>query len=307
MNSCGFLFKNKKDMKEQINNAVDWLKEQPVKGCITGSCLLEYFEGQDVDCFLYDEKSFNELCFAMHHSALFTQTVPLEKWKWDQYRTRNNSTFYKFGLITIKFTYNTCVEVNVILKKEARDVFAVMSSFDLDIICKGYDIQTKKYLDLSKRETVAGSEFDFKKGFRAAVKEYKNQSQDNWVSVEDRLPNKDCDVCGGEGWLYDEELHKTRKRVTTPPTWQAGIEQQVDFAILNIPYVIYYFKDYVNPTELDRIIEVDSDSDGNPVRPIVKRDIFNITLAEPFRDLNGRIEYWRCAVKKEELRYGRTL
>lgn len=137
-------------MKEQINNAIEWIKEQPVKGCITGSCLLDYFEGQDIDIFVYDEKSFNELLFAMHHSPMFTQLNELERWKWDQYRTKNNSTFYKFGLITLKFNYNTCVEVNVILKKKCKDIFSVLSSFDLDIICKGYDLETKRSLDLSE-------------------------------------------------------------------------------------------------------------------------------------------------------------
>jgi hypothetical protein len=137
-------------MKEQINNAIDWVKEQPVKGCITGSCLLDYFEGQDIDCFVYDEKSFNKLLFAMHHNPMFTILDPLEQWKFDQYINKNNSTFYKFGLITIKFNYNTCVEINVILKKKAMDIFSVLSSFDLDIICKGYDIETKQYLNLSE-------------------------------------------------------------------------------------------------------------------------------------------------------------
>ena len=94
-------------MKEQINNAIDWIKEQPIKGCITGSCLLEYFEGQDIDVFTYDEKSFNKILFAMHHNDMFTILDPLEKWKFEQYINKNNSTFYKFGLITIKFNYNT--------------------------------------------------------------------------------------------------------------------------------------------------------------------------------------------------------
>lgn len=120
-------------------------------------------------------------------------------------------------------------------------------------------------------------------------------------------PQKDHEICGGEGWIYNEELHKVRRRITTPPPGQAGLEQQADFAIMNVPYVIYYFKHYVNPTELDRIVEIDNNEDGSPVNPYVKRSIYNITMAEPFRDINGRIEYWRCAVKKEELRYGRTL
>lgn len=137
-------------MKEQINEAVDWIKTQPVNGCITGSCLLEYFPKQDIDVFVYDEKSFNKLLFAMEHNSMFTQLDKLEEWKWHQYRDKNESTFWKFGLITIKFYYNTCVEVNVIFKKKATDIFSVLSSFDLDIICKGYDIQTGQLLDLSE-------------------------------------------------------------------------------------------------------------------------------------------------------------
>ena len=41
-------------MKEQISNVIDFLKGTDVAGCITGSCLLGYFEGQDVDVFLYN-------------------------------------------------------------------------------------------------------------------------------------------------------------------------------------------------------------------------------------------------------------
>jgi hypothetical protein len=137
-------------MKENINTVIEWLKEQPIKGCITGSCLLDYFEGQDVDIFVYDEKSFTKLLFSMYHNKMFTILDPLEKWKFEQYIDKNNSTFFKFGLVTIKFMYNTCVPVNIVLKKNCSNVFSVISSFDLDIICKGYDIETKQYMDLSE-------------------------------------------------------------------------------------------------------------------------------------------------------------
>ncbi len=139
-------------MKEQISNAVEWLKEQPIKGCITGSALLEYFEGQDVDIFVYDEKSFTKLLFAMYHSPMFTILDPIEKWKFEQYINKNQDNFYKFGLITIKFTYNTCVPINIVLKKSCTNIFSILSTFDMDIIAKGYDIETKQYLDLSQND-----------------------------------------------------------------------------------------------------------------------------------------------------------
>jgi len=139
-------------MKEHIDEVVQWLKEQPIKGCITGSCLLDYFEGQDVDIFVYDEKSFAKAIFAMHHNDMFNILDPMEKWKFDQYINKNEKTFFKFGLVTIKFTYNTCVPVNIILKKNCTNIFSVLSSFDMDIISKGYDIETKQYLDLSENK-----------------------------------------------------------------------------------------------------------------------------------------------------------
>ena len=136
-------------MKESIDKVIDWLKVQPVKGCITGSCLLDYFEGQDVDVFLYDEKSFTKLLFAMHHNDMFTILDPLEKWKFDQHINKNQSN-NKFGITTIKFTYNTCIPVNLVLKSFCSNIFSVMSSFDMDIITKGYDIETKQFMDLSE-------------------------------------------------------------------------------------------------------------------------------------------------------------
>ncbi len=85
------------------------------------------------------------------------------------------------------------------------------------------------------------------------------------------------------------------------------MESQAEFAIMTVPYVVYYFKYYVRPKEVDKIIEIDTDDKtGKAIRPFVRRDVYNITFSEPFRDQNGRIEYWRCAVKKEVLRYGGT-
>jgi hypothetical protein len=141
-------------MKEQIENLIQWIKQQPIKGCITGSCLLDYFEGQDVDIFVYDEKSFNLILYTMHLSPMFTILDKLEEWKFKKYLTESDSYKGKQKLQTYKFKYNTCVDVNVILKDKCTDVFSVLSSFDMDIICKGYDIQTKQVLDLTNGSTL---------------------------------------------------------------------------------------------------------------------------------------------------------
>ena len=139
-------------MKNHINNAIEILKKQEVNGCITGSCLLDYFEGQDVDLFVYDKSSFNKLLFFMHYNPMFTILDPLEQHKFDDYINNDKSSLEQLGLITIKFKYNLLVDINVIFKKFHKNCFDVISNFDLDIIATGYDIKTGKILSL--RETV---------------------------------------------------------------------------------------------------------------------------------------------------------
>lgn len=136
-------------MKEHIDYVIEYLKKQPIKGCITGSCLLGYFENQDVDLFVYDEKSFTKILFNLYYNNNFLILDPLEKWKLDQYLNKEHGKA-SFGITTIKFVYNTCIPVNVIFKKGCINAFSVLASFDMDIICKAYDIETRQYLDLSE-------------------------------------------------------------------------------------------------------------------------------------------------------------
>lgn len=137
-------------MKEQFDNVIEWIKTQDIDGCITGSCLLEYFEGADVDVFTYNEAAFTKLIYAMYYNPMFTILDPLEKWKFtDWTETANKGSLKKLGLVSLKFTYNTCIEVNVIFKEKNNSVFDVISSFDMNIVCKGIDLKTKQVLDLT--------------------------------------------------------------------------------------------------------------------------------------------------------------
>lgn len=144
-------------MREHINNAITILKEQDINGCITGSCLLDYFPDQDIDLFCYDTSSFNKVLFFMHYNPLFLILDPLEKHKFDEYINDNKSSLDKLGLITIKFKYNLCVDVNIIFKKFNKNCFDVISNFDLDIITTAYDIKTKQTLSLRETTGLVGT------------------------------------------------------------------------------------------------------------------------------------------------------
>lgn len=152
-------------MREHIDNAIELLKKQEVNGCITGSCLLDYFEGQDIDVFMYDKSSFNKLLFFMHYNPMFTILDPLEKHKFDQYINNDNSSLDSLGLITIKFKYNLIIDINVIYKKYNKNVFDVISNFDLDIIATGYDIKTGETLSLRKTTGFQGTWNKFNTAF----------------------------------------------------------------------------------------------------------------------------------------------
>jgi len=136
-------------MKEHINNVTHWLKAQKLKGCITGSCMLnQYFDGMDVDWFAYNKQSFTQMFYAMWYNPEFQILDKLELWKAEKFMNQDND-FYKTGVQTIKFYYNTCIEINIILKKNANNIFSVLSSFDMDLVTVGYDTYLEQKLDLS--------------------------------------------------------------------------------------------------------------------------------------------------------------
>lgn len=138
-------------MKEQQQKLIDYIKTIQVKGCITGSCLLpDYYEKSDVDIFLYDSASFIKLYYTLRLNPMFTILDPLELWKASMIETKdfvNNK--HHTGVTTIKLVFNTCIDINIILKKNCTNIFSVLSSFDMDLISKGYDLESKQYLDLS--------------------------------------------------------------------------------------------------------------------------------------------------------------
>lgn len=140
-------------MKKQFEDALEYAKTIEIEGCITGSCLLGFFEeekGQDIDIFCYNLPSFTKIFYELYHNKMFTILDPVEIWKADMFMNKEQFNKHVSGVQTIKFMYNTCIPVNIVLKKNANNIFSVLSSFDLDIICKGYDLASKQYLDLSQ-------------------------------------------------------------------------------------------------------------------------------------------------------------
>ena len=124
----------------------------------------------------------------------------------------------------------------------------------------------------------------------------KQYSDDNSKYNEPKLR---CPICHGEGWVYEDELHLARRRLVSPEIGLAAQEQLSDIGWFNINYICFYFQHYVNPAKGDKIIEIELDSKGDPVRPFKQLELYRVAVAEPFRDQLGRIEFWRCSAKLE--------
>lgn len=142
-------------MKEQFKKALEWAMSRDIKGCVTGSALLKYFdEKSDIDIFCYDQASFLKLYYEMYYDPMFQILDKIELWKAQQIMTKDFFINKHFtGVTSLKFTYNTCINLNIVLKKGYDNVFAVLSSFDINLVCKAYDLSTKKYLDLTEGST----------------------------------------------------------------------------------------------------------------------------------------------------------
>jgi hypothetical protein len=110
---------------------------------------------------------------------------------------------------------------------------------------------------------------------------------------------ENCPYCSGDGWIYSDELYLARRRLVAPDIGLTREEEMAPVGIMNVQSIMYYFQYYVNPKKEDRIIEIQLDDDQQPVRPIVHTEVFKVNVAESLRDINGRIEYWRCAVEME--------
>ena len=108
-----------------------------------------------------------------------------------------------------------------------------------------------------------------------------------------------CTICHGEGWVYQDEPYLMRRRLVEAAESLAMAQKMTDIGFMTVNYIVFYMQYYINPKKDDKIIELHLNDCANPITPWKFREIYKIAVAEPFRDENGRIEYWRCAAKLE--------
>ena len=101
-----------------------------------------------------------------------------------------------------------------------------------------------------------------------------------------------CDICDGEGYLFDDEVVVGYKmiqfQITDTEPYHAWGKNTVSRNLI-------YLESHELPSRFDKIIEPVIDEDGFVQTPIRLLRRHNIHQAEWLRADNGRLEYIRCA------------
>ena len=152
--------------------------------------------------------------------------------------------------------------------------------------------------------TFDGSSQEVAKSQPCIIRGMRRDNQDKKIPCEcqdpiSREPDKDrlCPICLGEGFKWDETLSKMYKVLRSPKEVLLGPGST------NVPSVIFYMRHNANITREDKIVELVLDSEGLPVQPYKRRDVFKIIHLDQLRLDNGRLEYLRLVTIREDVKH----
>jgi len=161
-----------------------------------------------------------------------------------------------------------------------------------------------KELDLRKEfhEFLFGSATEVPKGQVGILRRMRKDDNGNLIPcacVDKKTGEPDldtfCPYCHGEGYIYDEEWIAYYRVLVSSQEGMVRKNQAHRAGMSNIPFVFFYLEYNVEPSRVDKIVEVSRDVDGGVLLPYTEEAIYPIATLEPFRSDSGRIEYWRLA------------
>ena len=125
------------------------------------------------------------------------------------------------------------------------------------------------------------------------------------VDETTKEPDKDtfCSLCMGEGKYWDESFIDMYKVVEKNEVGQASNEILLAAGIMNIPLTIIYTKSNLDIKENDKIIELELDVEGVPVRPYKRKTVYRISTPIDLRLDFGRLEYYKLCCYQERVKY----
>jgi hypothetical protein len=123
-------------------------------------------------------------------------------------------------------------------------------------------------------------------------------------------PDKDtfCPYCFGEGFYWEEILVDTYKVVIRSSVGLGTKEDIFAPGLINIPIVSFYFRsdipiNVVKDICPDKVVELETDTEGNLIRPYKRQRVYRIGTAIDFRSDHGKLEYWKLDCSGEQVKF----
>lgn len=170
-------------------------------------------------------------------------------------------------------------------------------------ISGGIELDLRKELNRfmfgASDEVAKGALAIFRRMRRLPGVEFPKKSEDLQVcpckseSLENE-PDRDypCDICFGEGYLFDDEIVVVRK--TNRFEYQ-DTEKYNQWGKNTVAMSFFYIEYHRDISRFDKLIEPVHTREGAIASPIRILHVHNIHMAEEFRSDYGRIEYVRAA------------
>ena len=148
-------------------------------------------------------------------------------------------------------------------------------------------------LDLREelRRTLHGAPDEIRKGRVGLLRKMRKDDNGDHVRCPCRdkqtdEPSRDsyCRYCLGMGFLWDEDKMVYYKN---EDSFQEG---------KGLLFYLEYDKDIDSK---DYLVEIEVDKEGEPIYPITRTAIYNISRAHPYKADRGRLEFWQVLAIEE--------
>jgi len=122
------------------------------------------------------------------------------------------------------------------------------------------------------------------------------------IDVHHEQPPRSCTSCLGIGYSFVDKLVKAYRY---RPLY--GVDTKTMVGVINTQTRVYILEHGQQPKQVDWILELELNSDNQPVQPFRVTSRFKIQDAMPMRgDDDGRIEYWHCIAEERNLDDGKA-
>lgn len=112
-----------------------------------------------------------------------------------------------------------------------------------------------------------------------------------------------CPVCQGERYIWEETFIEVYKVVLQSDVGKAVRDYLIQPGLTNIPLVIFYTRSSVPITRADKVVEVWTDEEGEPMRPYRRKALYVIGTTLEMRSDSGRLEYLKLDCREEQRKY----